>query len=355
MKTVNINHLGPGNVGKTFLKQFVTNKSFIEKRYRLKLKLLGIFNSKGGIGKSRGLSDVEIKRAILTKDDDFFKRINNEEKNNFILNTPLPSVVIDTTASDKTKSLLIKVLKKDGFVVTSNKKPLSTDWRSFRSLFKFQNRLFFETTVGAGLPVVSTVCELRETCDQILEIDGCFSGTLGYIFSLLEKGENFSKIVNKARLEGFTEPDPRDDLSGLDVARKALILARILGGNLSLEEIKLAPLYPKNLNQQSVEEFLNKLDILDNYYHQLMTKAAKDKKTLRYIAKISKKSCSVGLRQVDLKSDFGTLAGPDNLIVIRTKRYFKNPLVIKGPGAGVEVTAGGVFGDLLKIIKIISL
>lgn len=347
MKNLNLINLGPGKVGKTFLHQFFINKSAIEKKYSLKLKLLGVFNSTGGKYQKQGINKNEITKS--------FGNQNINKRNKDILKTPLPFVLIDTTASDETKSLLIKVLKKDGFVITSNKKPLSSDLKTFISLFKYRNRLFFETTVGAGLPIISTIQELIETGDKVLEIQGCFSGTLGYIFSLLQQGKKFSEAVIEAKKKGFTEPDPRDDLSGLDVARKALILSRILGRNLSLNEIKLTPLYPKNLDNLSVEEFLEKISSLDSYYYRLMMKARNNNKTLRFIAKINRKFCLVGLNQVDLNSDIGQLDGPDNIIVIRTKRYFKNPLVIKGPGAGPEVTAAGVFGDLLKIIKIVSL
>ena len=342
MKTINLIHLGPGNVGTTFLRQLRENQKKIENQYDIKINLTAIFNSKGKVNLDKqGQNLIEI--------------LDNSQRDQLILKTALPLIFIDTTASNETNLIIEKVLKKGGFVVMSNKKPLSSDLKIFKKIFKYKNNLFFETTVGAGLPIIAAVKELLETGDEIIEIQGCFSGTLGYIFSLLQKGKKFSQAVIEAKQKGFTEPDPRDDLSGLDVARKALILKRLIGGNASLDQIVLSPLFPKQLKKISVEEFLKNICILDKKYDDMIKKSIKKNKTLRFIAQISKKECQVRLTEVDLTSDIGNLNGPDNIAIIKTKRYYNNPLVIKGPGAGLEVTAGGVFGDLLKIIKIISL
>ena len=327
MRTLNIIHLGPGRVGKTFLDQLTTNKVKIEKQYNIRLKILAVFDSKS--------NDITVKERITA--------------------APLPLVFIDTTASDKTTTAIGKALRKGGFVVMSNKKPLASNQKTFDSLFRYRNKLFFETTVGAGLPIINTIRELIESGDEILEIQGCFSGTLGYIFSLLQKGRKFSQAVFEAKEKGFTEPDPRDDLSGLDLARKALILARLIDSKISLEDIKITPLFPQKLSNLSVNDFMKKITLLDKKYNKMMNRSKKNKKTLRFVAKVNKRSCSVGLTEADLESDVGQLDGPDNIAVIKTKNYSKNPLVIKGPGAGPQVTAGGIFGDLLRVIKIVSL
>lgn len=342
MKTINLVHLGPGHVGTVFLQQLRENQKEIENQYDIKINLAAIFNSKGKVN-------------IDKQGQNLIKTLDNNQRAELILKTSLPLIFIDTTASNETNSIIEKVLKMGGFVIMSNKKPLSSDLKIFKKLFKYKNNLFFETTVGAGLPIIATVKELLETGDEIIEIQGCFSGTLGYIFSLLQKGENFSQAVIEAKEKGFTEPDPRDDLSGLDVARKALILKRLISGNTSLNQISLSPLFPKQLEEIPVEEFLKSITTLDKKYNDMIKKSIQKNKTLRFVARISKKDCQVKLTEVDLTSDIGNLNGPDNIVVIKTKRYYNNPLVIKGPGAGLEVTAGGVFGDLLKIIKIISL
>lgn len=347
-------HLGPGNVGKNFLKQLLENKNKIEKKYQISIKMVGIFHSKGGVFNQKGIDEKKVIKFISTNNKKLLSDISNKQIKNCLNRSSFPLVIVDTTTSEETFSILVDALKKDAFAILSNKKPLSSEMKKFRDLFAFKKRLFFETTVGAGLPIISTLKELMETGDAVINIKGCFSGTLGYIFTLLQKGERFSNTVKNAMKLGFTEPDPRDDLCGLDVARKALILSRLIGENLSLEEIKTQSLYPENLSSVSVDEFLDKINIVDNHYHHLFLKAEKEEKTYRYVANINHNSCYVGVRKVDLKSDIGLLVGPDNMVVIRTKRYYQNPLIIKGPGAGPEVTAAGVFGDLLKIIKIVK-
>lgn len=341
MKTINLIHLGPGNVGTAFLRQLRENQKKIENQYNIKINLTAVFNSKGKVN-------------IDKQGQNLIKTLDNNQRDELILQTSLPLIFIDTTASNETNLIIEKVLKMGGFVIISNKKPLSSDLKIFKRLFKYKNNLFFETTVGAGLPIIATIKELLETGDEIIEIQGCFSGTLGYIFSLLQKGKNFSQAVIEAKQKGFTEPDPRDDLSGLDVARKALILKRLIGGSTSLNQISLSPLFPKQLEKIPVEEFLKSITTLDKKYNDMIKKSNQKNKTLRFVAQINKKGCQVKLTEVNLTSDIGNLNGPDNIAVIKTKRYYNNPLVIKGPGAGLEVTAGGVFGDLLKVIKIIS-
>lgn len=354
MKTLNIIHLGPGKVGKTFLKYFKENRSIIEKNYQISLRLIGVFSSHLGYFNDKGI-DIKIIEKIIKNDFSVLKNVRKNYLGSLINEFKPPFVIIDTTASDRTFSILESGLRRGGFVVMSNKRPLSSDLKMFNSLFSLKNRLYFETTVGAGLPIITTIRELIETGDRVVDIQGCFSGTLGYIFTLLQQEKSFSQAIIEAKEKGYTEPDPRDDLSGLDVARKALILSRFLGNNLSLKDVKLSPLYPINMNQLSTDEFLKKVNILNSNYHRLMMKAKNNNKTLRFVAKINKKTCMIGLNKVDLTSDIGSLHGPDNIAVIKTERYLKNPLVIKGPGAGLEVTATGVLGDLLKIIKIISL
>lgn len=342
MKRVNIIHLGIGNVGSVLVKQIIGQNNMLKEKNDIWLRYCGLFNSGKSIFQKSGLTNQEILG--------FGTRTNNVSIMQSIKEVALPFILIDTTASDKTYSCLLSALRKGGSVVLSNKKPLTGSQKEFDLLTK-QRQLKYETTVGAALPVISTLNDLISTGDKILEINGCFSGTLGYIFSRLEERISFSQAVKEAKEKGFTEPDPRDDLSGLDVARKALILARTIGIKQELSEINLQSLYPSNMKNLSVTEFMQELKKSDGFYKKKMEKAGKDNMTLRFVAKVTNEKCSVGLRAVEIGSDVGNLKGPDNLIVFKTKRYYQRPLVIKGPGAGVEVTASGVFADILSAAK----
>ncbi len=338
MKTLHIIHLGIGHVGKTLIKQIL---EFNKKNKDFYLQYCGLFNSHIGIFQKKGLSENEIRN---------FPSEGGANPQDTIENITNPFLLIDTTASEATANYLVETLRRGAYIVLSNKKPLSDRQKQFDTLHKLgSSRLFYETTVGAGLPIIHTLKTLLGTGDKIISIEGCFSGTLGFIFSSLEDGLRFSQALNLAKEKGYTEPDPRDDLGGLDVARKALILARLMGMNLELSQIKLQKLYPLELENISVEQFMSKIPSLDKDYEERINKAQKNGKTLRYIARIAKDGCSVGLKEVSKSTDLGNLKGPDNIISFKTKRYFDNPLVIKGPGAGPQVTAAGVLGDILKI------
>lgn len=343
MKRLNIIHLGIGNVGKVLVRMILENKEKLKKDFRVDLNYCGLFNSKGGIYKKKGLKDKEINH---------FPGILDANIGKAIVDIKPPFILVDTTASDKTSPFLLSVLKKGGYLVMSNKKPLAGKQKQFDALHKFgKGRLFYETTVGAALPVISTLKSLLFTGDGIIEIKGCFSGTLGYLFSCLEAGNKFSETVLAAKRKGYTEPDPRDDLSGIDVARKALIIARMIGKKLELSDIRLDGLYPDGMNKLTIEEFFKATSQLDSLYQDKFQQAKQSGKTLRFVANVTPKICQVGVESVDEDSDLGGLSGPDNIIVFKTRRYLNNPLVIKGPGAGAEVTASGVFGDILNIVN----
>lgn len=350
MQDLNILHLGIGNVGKELLLQINNNEKQLMKKYSVQLLFYGLFNSKAALLNKNGFS---INKALeKIKKSSFFPVYNIQEE---IQNIPLPFVVIDTTASSETYPYLLAALKRGGYVVTSNKKLLSGKQEQFDVLESFSGLKFFcETVVGAGLPVIKSIKNMIDSGDQIIEIHGCFSGTLDFIFSQLDKGKLFSEVVLEAKKKGFTEPDPRDDLSGIDVARKALILSRLLGKKKEIQEIKLAGLYPKHMKSLSNEDFLRQLYKLDDVYKEKIAKAKKKRNVLRFITKINPQECSVGLEETYSLNDFGRLNGPDNLISIKTKRYFDNPLIIKGPGAGIEVTAAGVLADILEVVRMVK-
>ncbi|HSW79388.1 MAG TPA: hypothetical protein VLG47_01290 [Candidatus Saccharimonadales bacterium] len=340
MKQINVIHVGVGNVGGELVKQITAQKAGIKKNFELELIYCGMFTATDGIFKSDGLADKDIKSFPSGKQYDVKKAITE---------IPLPFILIDTTASDATVALHKLTLKRGGSVVMSNKKPVAGAQSDFDELMKYgEKRVLIETTVGAGLPVISTLHDLINTGDKIEQITGCFSGTLGYLFTELEDGVPFSKAVAAAKAQGFTEPDPRDDLSGVDVARKAVILARLMGCKIELKDVELQSLYPESMTKLSVEDFIKKLPALDKEFAKGFKSAMANEMIPRYIASVTPKKSTVGLAEVPFDSDIGALTGPDNIIIIQTKRYHDNPLIIKGPGAGVPVTAGGVFSDVLK-------
>jgi homoserine dehydrogenase len=200
--------------------------------------------------------------------------------------------------------------------------------------------------------VLFTLQDLLATHDRIKRITGCFSGTLGHICTGLQQGRGFSELVLEAKSRGYTEPDPRDDLSGRDVARKALIIAREIGRNIEMDQINVAGLLPDEFaNLPDATTALRRIWELDKPFAARAAAARAEGKALRYLAEITPDQVSVGLRAVPLQSAEGQLNGPDNILVYQTERYDEHPLVIRGPGAGAEVTAAGVFGDILKIAR----
>jgi homoserine dehydrogenase len=288
--------------------------------------------------------------------------------------------VVDTSTGDSSSlfPFMEQALARGAGLIVANKKLLAGTQQEFSALTRFgPRRLMCETTVGAGLPIISTLRSLLSTGDEILEISGCMSGTLGYICSSLEREVPFSQSVWQARELGFTEPDPRVDLSGQDVARKALILARlwradqrggretgesvrgsagsVAGGGggggdaIELDQIATQPLFPKGMAQLDTDEFLQVLPELDEEYAARMKRAQSRGHTLRYTARIAPDRCRVGLEEVPLDGSMGRgLRGPDNIFQFRTRRYREHPLIVQGPGAGPEVTAAGVVSDLLS-------
>ena len=349
MKTLHIIHLGIGNVGKTVVKQIIQNEKRVAKEFGVKFSYYGLFTSKKQHLDTKGFSPEKL-HTILSSFETNVQENNNGELD-AIRNVPLPFVVIDTTASEETYPLLLAALKRGGFVVLSNKRPLANGQKNFDALHTFGNRLFYETTVGSALPVIKTIKNLLENGDEIIEIKACLSGSLGFILTELEHNVPFSKAIEEAKKRGYTEPDPRDDLSGADVVRKTVILSRMLGRKLDASDVVQEVLYPHSLNTLSLKDFFQAIKKYNASYEKKFERAKKQHKTLRFVATITPKKSSVKLETVAHRSNLGILYGPDNLIQITSKRFLQNPLVIKGPGAGAEVTASGVVTDLLAIAK----
>jgi cystathionine gamma-synthase len=265
----------------------------------------------------------------------------------------LSPILVDLTASE-TSPLLDIALARGFDLVLANKVPLAGDQQAIDDLFVSATlngrRILSEATVGAGLPVLDTIRKLSESGDEIIAIEGCPSGTLGYLLGEVGRGITFSEALRSAIASGYTEPDPRIDLSGLDVARKALILARLIGYRGSLSDVKVKSLVPEHLASVSLAEFLDRLSELDGEWAARVAGAEANGEILRYRARVTAKEITVGLVGVRSSDPLASLNGTDNQFAITTRRY-RQPLVITGPGAGAPVTASGVFADILRLVS----
>jgi aspartokinase/homoserine dehydrogenase 1 len=263
-------------------------------------------------------------------------------------------IVLDLTAADSTPALLA-ALRGGMDVVLANKRPMSGPVDRAAELREtagaLGRHLLAEATVGAGLPILDTYSKLEESGDRVRRIDGCLSGTLGFLFDGLGQGRAFSDVVRDAMAHGYTEPDPRDDLSGLDVGRKALILARLMGYGGELSDIAIESLVPTRARGWPLARFLSSLESFDAEWKRRVEAAAAQGRVLRYVATATRRSVRVGLAAVDAASPFRSLSGTDNQVVFATDRYRERPLVVTGPGAGPAVTAAGVMNDILSLAR----
>jgi homoserine dehydrogenase len=272
-----------------------------------------------------------------------------------------PLIVIDAAAGDARTDLDALALQLGGGVVLSNKAPLALPVSDARSNALWSEsgtngRMRYEATCGAGLPVIASLRTLLDTGDETIQITGSLSGTFGAIFSDVAAGKPFSTAVRDAKANGYTEPDPRDDLSGLDVARKALILARTTGREVNLDDIQVESLVPDHLRDVSVDEFLARITEADDDIGRRAYEAREMGETLKYVATIPAHGpIEVGIRSIPISTVLGALQGPENIVSFRTKRYDAYPLVVTGPGAGAAVTAAGMTGDMLSLAKVIGL
>jgi aspartokinase/homoserine dehydrogenase 1 len=263
-------------------------------------------------------------------------------------------VLIDCTASAEVAAGYRDWLARGIHVVTPNKKANSGALPEYRALKDAARaagtHYLYEATVGAGLPVIQTLRDLRETGDEITRIEGIFSGTLAYLFNVFDGSESFSSIVRAAKQKGYTEPDPRDDLSGMDVARKLIILGREMGLTLEMSDVEVTGLVPPALDGCSVEEFMRRLPEFDAAMGDALKEAKKAGQVLRYVGRVEANGkATVQLTRLDATHAFANIALTDNVVRFATRRYCDNPLIVQGPGAGPEVTAGGVFSDLLRL------
>ncbi len=349
-QTFAVGVIGPGNVGAALLDQLQAARGPLRERARLDLRLRAIASRSRQLLEPRGIEDGwrdAFAAARSPLDLDAFTA--------HLLDSHLPHmVIVDCSGSPEVADRYAQWLAAGIHVVTPNKQagagPLER-WRAIRSACQASGARFrYEATVGAGLPVISTLRDLLDTGDSVTSIEGIFSGTLAWLFNRYDGSVPFSQLVAEARALGYTEPDPRDDLSGTDVARKLVILAREAGRELSLEDVDVESLVPASLRQASVEDFVAKLQEVDATFADRLARAQASGSVLRYVARLDAQGrASVGLVEMPRDHAFANLRLTDNIVQFTTRRYCQNPLVVQGPGAGPEVTAAGVFADLLRV------
>lgn len=368
MKRISLIQIGFGTVGGALIEQVLDNRQRWRDQLGIDITCAAIAGRDGAIVESNpeglqasGLRGaVARRRARLREGDSANASTHAFESLEDVVSRMCdsrPVIVIDAASGEETAAIDALALSKGAGVVLSNKAPLALPSDDPRGATLWEQtgprgRLRYEATCGAGLPVVSTLRSLLDTGDELIEISGALSGTFGTIFSSVASGEPFSKAVRDARDQGYTEPDPRDDLSGLDVARKGLILARTLGQRLDLSDIEIHSLVPDDLAEGTVEEFLDRLDAMDGDIRGRAGEAAATDASLKYIVRWSKTGkLSAGLRQVPRGTVIGALQGPENIVSFRSTRYDQYPCVISGPGAGAAVTAAGMASDMLSLAR----
>lgn len=266
------------------------------------------------------------------------------------------SVFVDCTASEDVATIYKDILQSNVSIVAANKVAASSDFNNYQELKEIAKKkgvkFLFETNVGAGLPIINTLNDLIDSGDKILKIEAVLSGTLNYIFNVISSEVPLSKAIKQAKEKGFSEPDPRVDLSGIDVARKILILARESGYQLEMSDIKINRLIPDLLFEGSLDSFWGSISSLDDQIEKDRLRLLSEQKKWRFVAKLENGNAEVGLQEVDSKHPFYDLEGSNNVVIYNTERYRESPMLIKGYGAGAEVTAAGVFADLIKVLKL---
>jgi aspartokinase/homoserine dehydrogenase 1 len=338
-QTISVGLIGPGNVGRSLLRQIEETRAKLLTANNLDLRVRAI-------AKSAVMTLLDPNHEGPTELGRFADHVQAEH---------LPhAIIIDCSASEAVAQRYPEWLARGIHVITPNKHAGSGPWARYqairaaadKSLAKFR----YESTVGAGLPIIQTLRDLLDTGDEVIKVEGIFSGTLAYLFNRYDGTTAFSSLVLEAKARAYTEPDPRDDLSGLDVARKLVILARENGWSTTLEDVGLESLVPASLTRVTAAEFLGRLTELDAPMKARFDRAAANGMVLRYVARLEEGGkARVGLMEVPPTHAFAHIRLTDNVVQFTTRRYNENPLVVQGPGAGPEVTAAGVFADLLRI------
>jgi aspartokinase/homoserine dehydrogenase 1 len=343
--------IGPGLVGAVLLDQLASQVERLRSELRLDLRLRGIMTSKRMV-----LTETSLEFSNWREWESDGEPVDLERFEQHVHADHLPhAVIIDCTSSDEIAHRYPRWLTSGIHVVTPNKKANSATAAFYRQVREAQrdggSHYLYEATVGAGLPVIQTLRDLRDTGDDVKRIEGILSGTLSYLFNVWTGHQPFSSVLREAKRLGFTEPDPRDDLSGVDVGRKLIILAREIGVDLELTDLTLEDLVPAALRECSAEGFLARAEELDAAMASRLQAAVAHGRALRYVGilDVEQRRATVGLKEVDRSDPLANIQLTDNIVRYTTSRYDRNPLVIQGPGAGPAVTAAAVFADLLRV------
>ncbi len=355
MKRITLVQIGIGTVGSAVVEQVIEHRERWRSAFGIDVAIGGVIRRSGAVIDPDGIAPESLRYLAGHRLSGHLEQSQSASEAVSTLTARGPVIAIDAGSGEGTAPLDVQVLRAGGGVVLSNKAPLAlpmTD-ESSRVLWNesaLDGRMRYEATCGAGLPVISTLRNLIDTGDDVREISGALSGTFGAIFSDVAAGIRFSDAVRTACANGYTEPDPRDDLSGLDVARKGLILARTLGETIDLGDVAVHSLVPDHLRAVTVPEFLDRISDGDLEIDRRVAEALATDTALKYIVRWERgKQLQVGLRQVPRVTVLGSLQGPENIVSFRTARYDRYPCVVSGPGAGAAVTAAGMVADMLDL------
>ena len=351
-KQLNLFIAGTGNVGSKLLMQLNKQFNYLQEHLRLQIRVIGLANSKNILLNEDGIELANWKETLLASPNgsiqDFVAAIKNLNLRN--------SVFVDVTANATVAGVYAQLLEKSISVVACNKIACSSSYASYqqlKSLAREFNALFlFETNVGAGLPVIGTLNDLLRSGDQVQKIQAVLSGTLNFVFNHYNGTLPFAQVVQEAQNQGYTEPDPRLDLGGTDVMRKIMILAREAGKQLEMEDISNEYFLPAKCFEGSVADFYAEMEKQEPHFKAIYNAAAAKGCKLKFVATYENGKAAVGLQHIPADSDFYHLYGKDNLVLFFTERYPEQPLVIKGAGAGAEVTASGVFADIIRVARV---
>jgi aspartokinase/homoserine dehydrogenase 1 len=347
-KQINLFVAGTGNVGSKLLAQLKQQQQYLQQNMRLQVRIVGMANTKKMVFSDEGI-ELDSWREHLQQGETsdlgkFVETVHSKNLRN--------SVFVDVTANENVAQVYDQLLAKSISVVACNKVACSSAYQYYKKLkdlAREYNAFFlFETNVGAGLPVIGTLNDLMRSGDVVTRIEAVLSGTLNFVFNNYNGTRSFAEVVKQAQDEGYTEPDPRLDLSGTDVMRKIMILAREAGEQLEMETITNSSFMPASCMVGSVADFYKEMEKQEKHFKEIYQQAAAAGKKLKFVAKYEGGKASVGLQHVDSQSDFYHLYGKDNVVLFYTNRYPDQPLVVKGAGAGAEVTASGVFADIIR-------
>lgn len=344
--------VGVGTVGSRLLDQVRTQKEKLLRNHRLKVNVIGLSNSRKMIIDPEGIN-INHYRDLMSEGlpadlGEFTRQIAELNMRN--------SVFIDCTASPVVSEAYKQLFNDYVSVVTANKIACSSGYDMYRDLKNTAQakgvKFIYETNVGAGLPIINTINDLINSGDKILELEAVVSGTLNFIFNTLDAGNTLSEVIRKARELGYSEPDPRIDLSGIDVIRKLIILSREAGYTIEEKDVQVTPILPAECFEGSLDDFWGKVARYDEEFEQKRRTLEQKNRKWRYVARLKKGKASVQLTEVDMDHPLYPLEGSNNIIIITTERYREHPMIIKGYGAGAEVTAAGMFADIIRIANI---